>query len=340
MTENYNLNHTINRKKLNSPIVHKFLSIAVEENSNKLDMNSQEIFNKILSNKTKDLEKSLLDSQYFSVAQKILDCSSYTAFAECNNCSSWHYVGSQFCKNRFCFICARKRGLSYLRRYGELLNCYEDKGYKLYFMTITLKNMWDLKEMLDRFNNTFKRFREKYPIFNKIWEGGIISREITYNKSTGWHVHIHGVVLTKEVITDLSAYNQEFSNKWLQKTEDSFITNIKPCKSKIKNGKKYKSYLLELFKYITDLKNIKDMTNEEFKIVYDTLHRRRMISTFGILYNKLSSIEKQVEKDTGECSYTSLVDAVCAVCGCDKFTLNRYYTLEISKNKPIYKFMK
>lgn len=340
MTSYYNLKPTVDRKKLNNSIVQKFLSLAIEDSKVGLDIDAEEALSQIVSNNSESLDTSLIENPYFKVARRILDCSSYTAFAECNSCSSWHYVGSQLCKNRFCFICARKRGLSYLRRYGELLNSYEEQGYKLYFMTITLKNMWDLKEMLDRFNKTFKRFREKYSIFYNFWEGGIISREITYNNATGWHVHIHAVVLTKETIPDLSMYNQEFSSKWLQKTEDSFITNIKPCKSKIKNGKKYKSYLLELFKYITDLKSVKDMTDEEFKIIYDTLHRRRMISTFGSLYNQLSSIEKQVDEDASSYNYGSLVDAVCAVCGCDEFTLNQYYTLGVSRDRSIYRFEK
>lgn len=277
----------------------------------------------------KEFFTKLNADRYYKLSTRIDSCSDFATMAQCEDCGSNHFVGTKSCKSRFCRVCASKRSLLYLHKYGQILQDHEDMGYNLYFLTFTLKSMWNLDDMLNRFNKTMVRFREDYPIFKNYFDGGLVSREITFNPTEGWHVHIHMICLSKRDMSagEMIQYNQDLSKAWLQKTQDSYITDCRRVKKKKIGDKVFNTHLLELCKYITDLNDLMTLTDNEFKTVIDTLHRRRLISAFGVLYNYQPQVEQEIENELDDCSFNKLIDSCCAVCGCDRLTLMNFYSL-------------
>lgn len=249
------------------------------------------------------------DVGYIDVAERIEKCCNVSHFLRCPRCGTYHFVDTWNCKNKFCYVCSKKRYLLYVARYMPIFKEYIVKGNKLLNVTFTLKNMENLKEMLERFNKTFKKFREKYAIYYDNVEGAVVSREIT-NIGNGWHVHFHTILVMK-VNYNMSddRYQRLLRDAWETKTKDSWSIKVKSVFDK---GDGLIKSACELFKYMTKLKMLKRSFMKE---LYDTTYRRRLISTVGCMYGKVS--DDQIEKEL-ECVETrDIINLCCAVCGLD-----------------------
>jgi hypothetical protein len=215
------------------------------------------------------------------------------------------------------------------------------EGYKLSLITFTLKNMNDLKSMLNRFNVTFKKFREKYCIFYKNIVGGVISREIT-NIGNGWHVHFHCIVVHSFNYTMSDSEFQSFlRTNWEQKTGDSWsikVDSINKYKNDtVKNLNSLISSVAETFKYMTKLKLV---DSSFLKELYEVTYKRRLVSNFGCLYNCVC--EEDIDEDINSKDTRELENLVCAVCHAPAVdsSVETYDTLDFNlSGDKIYSFL-
>lgn len=242
-------------------------------------------------------------------ADRILHCSEYTRQATCLDCGTKYWAGTSVCKSRYCNVCSRRRYLAYVRRYKPVFDRWvqSDPTRTLKFVTLTLKSQENLGEMLDTLNWHFKRFREDYPLWTQLVEGGVVSREIKRGKD-GWHVHMHMIICAKGWLE-----KKDLQAAWLQRTGDSYIADVRA----VWGGDK--SYF-ELFKYILKLSSLE--TPADLDTVMSTIHRRRLVSAFGCMYGKVT--EEQVEEDV--VGKLDLIGEVCRVCGCTEYHLQQVLT--------------
>jgi len=125
------------------------------------------------------------------------------------------------CKDRFCGPCSQERA----RRVASCVGEYA-KGKELRLITLTLrKSARSLSDDVDFLYKSFTRLRRR-----KLWKrgqhGGVYFVEIKRRRGDdGWHVHLHilseGAYLSKSLL----------SKTWLEITGDSFIVDIKFCRS-------------------------------------------------------------------------------------------------------------
>lgn len=276
---------------------------------------------------------------YDHIADKINKCCKDTKFMVCPNCGTYHFVSTWNCKSKFCNVCAKKRYLIYLAKYIPIVQDYIKSGHRVLLVTLTLKNMFELDNMLNRFNVTFKKFREKYSLYYNNIDGALVSREIT-NIGHGWHVHMHCLFICKE---NYNYTDKEYCNllktDWLRKTGDSFQVDVKTVgksnNDELRNKSILKS-LCETFKYMTKLSQLNVKYLQE---LFDVTYKRRMISTVGCLYGQV--IEDDVEKEINEKDTRDIANLVCAVCGLEASYCSGVIenTLEFSKTgKKVYRF--
>lgn len=251
---------------------------------------------------------------YDKDAEKIEHCSEYSNFKVCRACGSHHFNGTKVCKSRFCYVCAHKRGLLYLSRYGDLLKEYERQGYRIKMITLTMKNMENLQEMMDKFNNDFHRFRS-YKLWKNNVLGAVASRETTYNfREDNWHFHIHVLAVMKD---GCDIAKDDLSDYWKMRTGDSYIVDIRDTRKKLIDGVYWNTDFMELFKYCTKLKEIQTLPDSKFQEMVDGFYKARLLSAVGSMYGKVN--DEEVEQELDSVDMRDLNTLCCAVCECDQF---------------------
>lgn len=139
---------------------------------------------------------------------------------------------ANYCHNPIaCSTCAaqasKKRKIDYEFQIKEAARRYKYS----YMITYTIKDGPDLKERIDKLANSMKRFRkmgQKRSFGNSLGEHSKIKAAINNieNKlgenSGQWHVHIHSLIFTDELI-DYAIYN-EAKKKFLQSRKSDRLT--------------------------------------------------------------------------------------------------------------------
>jgi plasmid rolling circle replication initiator protein Rep len=276
---------------------------------------AQKVFNDVFKqyqeylNKNEYIINKFKKIQMNEIAERIRQCSYLSNFMVCEDCLTAHYVGTYACKTRYCYSCAKKRGLSLLYRYGTILNQYEADGHQLVFMTLTAKNESNLKKMMKKFNKDMECFRAYNYWKNRVL-GSIACREVTYNfKFDNWHFHAHIIIVLNKGATII---NKELSLEWLKRTGDSFIVDCRPTKKKEVDGVKLNTDFMELFKYPTKLKDISFLPDARFDELYHSFFKARLISTSGCLYGAVS--DEAIDNDIDGLDTRDLEKLCCAVC--------------------------
>jgi hypothetical protein len=153
-------------------------------------------------------------------------------------------------------------------------------------ITITIKNGPDLKERFQHIKKSISimlEWRRKTKAgqrgyssheFAKMF-AGVGKYEVTKdngvgeNKLTGWHVHIHFIVL-HFVTFDWA----KFKNEWLNITGDSCVINF----AEARNPNDPAQDMMEVFKYVV---KPSDLTPDDTLQVYEILSGEKLLVSFG-----------------------------------------------------------
>lgn len=184
-------------------------------------------------------------------------------------------------KHLLCPVCAKiratKQAIKYLERLEQVLE--ENPHLVPAMLTLTVKNGDDLKERFNHLAGSWKKYQEKRRDwfkkgrgFNELCktQGAVFSYELTH-RETGWHPHIHAVVLLDRKID-----KHQLSEEWHKITGDSYITDIRALKPKDQQG--LAEAFLEVFKYALKFSELDLNDNWE---AFQALRGKRLQGSYG-----------------------------------------------------------
>lgn len=149
------------------------------------------------------------------------DCGSHAWVMQSVDDKARYRVACNKCRDRFCTPCARDRA----RRVANSVAAFAGKR-ELRLITLTLRqSAKTLQHDIDRLYRSFAVLRRRRG-WSQSQRGGVYFCEIKRRRGDdGWHVHLHslceGVWLDKKWL----------SKTWLAITGDSFIVDIRACRS-------------------------------------------------------------------------------------------------------------
>ncbi|MEO5351441.1 MAG: protein rep [Magnetococcus sp. YQC-3] len=200
----------------------------------------------------------------------LVDCSNdgyYTSFlcSECGSIMRYHVD----CKRRICVSCNKKRSDKLIKKYSNIEHYFLDGN--TFFVTFTLKNVYDVVVGVSRIRKAFKDLCRRHP-YNVWFAGGLYAIECSPNIDGSFNVHIHACI---DCVLDLSRGRKtELNEDWYDVTGDSYIVDWQPSRH-------VSSAISYCLKYTT-----KEVDFGDYALsVEDALHGIRMLSFFGVLYN-------------------------------------------------------
>lgn len=241
------------------------------------------------------------------------------------------------CKNtRFCPNCKMLDVAKFIHKFREIFNEYINLGYKFYMLTLTVPSCVisgeALKEHIENLSKCFAKFFKKFgyeddKAYNdRLFSiyGGIRVLEITCNEVTGFHPHLHCIVLLKDEPPELllekniegkfsrkagervmlSAIDMQIAKIWgmiwhghrlTQKNIENYI--VRPQETFVEYyGEQIEDKVLQVDFRLLDEGGIFEVfkytfkssdvaTYEIFKGLVDALAYKRIRQGFGVLFN-------------------------------------------------------
>lgn len=233
--------------------------------------------NELRSPNRKDIE---------AVYTNLKTCASYLVFNDYFTVDQLRLVKAHTCKKHLlCPFCAMRRAGKYVQKNTPKVEYALEQNPNLIpaILTLTVKNGESLPERFAHLKNAEKRLKQRardakkgksVTEFSKV-AGSIAAYEFTKNAETGWHPHIHMVVLLDSYIDQ-----KKLSDEWREITGDSFIVDIRKITAHRAGGVDVASAMLEVCKY--SLK-FHDMTLSDTWHAYEVLNGRRLINSSGLL---------------------------------------------------------
>ncbi len=178
---------------------------------------------------------------------------------------------SNFCRNRFCFICNRIRTAQLYHNYQPTLDTWKHKT----FLTLTVPNVPDEK-LGSSLQSMYKAFTQIKDLERKRGHKivGLRKLECTYNCKTDlFHPHYH-------IILSDAKRNKVIIDEWLERIEGSSRAgqNFKPAD---------KNACAELFKYFTKMTSNsskdKTITCEKIDYIFQSIIGVRTFQPFGFI---------------------------------------------------------
>lgn len=276
----------------------------------------------------------------FNFDENISVCGDFTQFLGDKTMEKLKLIAGNFCKNRFCPMCAwrkaKKDGLiiSILMKYLK----FELKK-EFIFLTLTTPNVqgFELEEEIKNFNNSFKKLMKRTEVL-KATKGYIRKLEVTYDKfetinkelwqkkkayyqkrglSIGdpnptydtYNPHFHIIIaVNNSYFTQTSQYinQQRWLELWREATGDNSIMQVNVKKVKANDNKE----VAELAKY--GAKDSDYLTSQEvFDIFYKALKGKQVLTYNGLFKDALAlfkdgKLDKYKEVDPTEYVYMLL----------------------------------
>jgi len=256
-------------------------------------------YNLLLADSYKRLSK---EKKYI----RVKDCGTFLEFKKFEN-GQVFLSGANFCKDRLCPACAKRRSLKVFGQLSKVLNDLKQYNYKYLFVTLTLKNCrrCDLDVTLDLLSKGFTKFTKTKHFRNKVFCGAFRSTEITRNKEQDtFHPHLHLLVAVKQNYFSINNKNymqkEDLVKVWRRCLDIDYdpICDIRA----VKNTEKVS---FEVSKYITKgsdflYKDDEKTTDELVELLSVSLHSKRFISYVGCFFKsrqKLRLHDKDIEKN-------------------------------------------
>jgi plasmid rolling circle replication initiator protein Rep len=207
-------------------------------------------------------------------------------------------VSAQFCKNRFCSMCAWRLAKKDALKIAILMKYIQLEHKKEFiFVTLTAPNVRgaDLPQEITRYNKAFLKLNKRKELLPVV-KGYIRKLEITYNKERhDFHPHFHVLIaVNTRYFKDKTYINQQkWLNLWRDVMDDDTITQVDVRRVNDKSEKS--SAVLEISKYAG-----KDSdyyySDEVFSFFYNALKGRQII-TYNGLFADANKLYKAKELD-------------------------------------------
>lgn len=192
-----------------------------------------------------------------------------------------HPVNVSRCRDPLCPDCSRARAHLWAEKIRPLLCAERRDGRVPRFVTLTQRALPGeiAGDSFARLAKAFTRLKRR-----KAWKihvrGYVASREATWEKGRGWHVHLHMVTVGR--FWD----QQELSAEWQRATGgDSYVVDIREASEGVER---------ELLKYAA---KTLDVPGPRIAEIGTALHRRRRITTGGDWYGRVT--DDDLEQDDG-----------------------------------------
>ena len=201
---------------------------------------------------------------------------------ECCQCGYVHEV-TFHCKLRVCPDCGWSRKVELTKAYADALRSLG----RLRFVTLTIKNVDDLKDGIDKVRACFSRLRHRKYYKVRI-KGGLYGIESPVGADGRWHVHLHCIYAGDWI--DQS----KLADDWECITGDSrvvFIQSVKHCRSAV-------GYIL---KYVNKHDSIVHAGDDKVGEYVSVLYKVRLLQPFGALLGKKASKDVFVCPECGGC---------------------------------------
>ena len=238
-----------------------------------------------------DVYKNLgFDKKFFSVKE----CGTFLEFKKCVETGEIALTGANFCRDRLCPMCAKRKSLKNFSTLSKVLGVLnKNNKYRYLFCTLTLKNCEysDLSKTLDIIKFGFTNFLKSHFFRgkNKQFLGCFKSIEITINTDTRtFHPHIHLLIAVNKYY--FSKYNSFYIDNFKLKEEWQAclgIDYLPMCD--IRAVKNIQKATCEVSKYIcksSDYLFYNDIqkSSELVSILSDSLYNRRFLAYTGIFF--------------------------------------------------------
>jgi len=245
--------------------------------------------------KNQEVVSKVVKHLSLSGQERFRDCANWIEFYSNREVGKLKVSRANFCKNRFCPMCAWQRAKKDALKISVLMRYIEQEYNKAFiFVTLTAPNVKaeDLRIEITRYNKAFIRLMQRKS-FKAINKGYIRKLEITYNaERNDYHPHFHVIfAVNKSYFTDRTYIKQEtWLNEWRDVMNDQSITQVDVRRVKqAENGKEVN----ELAKYAA-----KDSDYTKNQEVFDAFYlalKGRQVLTFNGLFaeaNKLFKADK------------------------------------------------
>lgn len=259
-------------------------------------------YHKAIADEVAKLYEDFSDSPKDSrKAERIRNCSGYLNFGWYYNNQTGkneiHLIELHCCKVRSCVLCQWRRSLLYKARFSmNIIDIIQNNPTaKFIFLTLTVKNceISEIRSTLSSMSKAFNRLT-KSDYFKDVL-GYIRNMEITRGENDTVHPHYHVLLMVKETYFNTGHYINQ--NSWalawkhFMKLDYVPITDIRLVRDKSKRLDVVK----ELFKYTVKETDIKK--DSWYKLLMDSLHHVRAISSGGILKDIVKDFTNTADED-------------------------------------------
>lgn len=131
------------------------------------------------------------------IAAQIEGCGTHVGITDIGGVA--RVVKADFCRQRLCAVCAWRRQARFLAQMYPVIGLLDKQGYRLIFVTLTVKNMGldDLPAAIDNIMHAYDRLLKRRKI-KRAWRGVCRSVELTYNQDDDtFHPHVHMLVAVR-----------------------------------------------------------------------------------------------------------------------------------------------
>ena len=237
----------------------------------------------------------------------IWNCGTYLEFYSDKKIENKKLNKANFCKNRFCPMCAWRKARKDALQVAILMQYLkQEKGLEFVMMTLTAPNVpgENLKNEITRYNKNFKKLMKRKE-FEKISFGYMRKLEVTYNQERNdFHPHFHVIIAVDKKYFKSRNYisKQRLLVMWQNVMNDDTITQVDIRKISADDNKA----ISEIAKYTA--KDSDYMTSQDvFDYFYKALKNRQVV-TYGGVFKEALVLFKNGELDKyKEIDYTEYV---------------------------------
>lgn len=206
-----------------------------------------------------------------------------------------------FCKDRFCPMCARRRALKIFGQVSQITDkMLAENNVEFVFLTLTIRNVAgeELSSAVNQLNNGFLKLvskSKKFPVAEKLKKnllGALKVVEVTYNEEADtYHPHIHAILAVKP-----SYFARDYMTKaeliaaWRKALRVDYDPSID-----IRRIDRRPNAIAETAKYPVKMSNILELDQDRAVEVVYTLKKaltgRRMIAFYGLFKDLKAQLE-------------------------------------------------
>lgn len=196
---------------------------------------------------------------------KYLACGQRAYVVECNDEPGRYAIHADRCRDRFCPSCARNRSATIRQNLEPLI-----EGEQIRLITLTLKATDEsLAQRISRLYRSFAKLR-RHPVWKQGVEAAVSFLEVTRGRlGMHWHTHVHVIAKGKYI------QQARLAAAWLEATGDSFIVDVRLCKSP-------ESLTRYVTKYVTKAVDAAIFRDDDLlDEAIEALRNVRMVTTIG-----------------------------------------------------------